>query len=175
MRDASMRPPLLAEENLRPDAPSVMIVLASMRPPLLAEENDGSGKYCCRRTVRFNEASAVSGGKRIVGERRGCGHRCFNEASAVSGGKRKRSASSSSHDGTASMRPPLLAEENAAELASLLATIDASMRPPLLAEENLRGRCDCMACSAGFNEASAVSGGKPADALDDSGCSLALQ
>ena len=163
---ASMRPPLLAEENR---------VMTSSLDAATLGFNEASavsgGKPLSRRKwtpgfASFNEASAVSGGKRAVFCRRGrptCASMrppllaeenswqrrcrsfafaCFNEASAVSGGKLARASNYAPVEPEASMRPPLLAEENGHRDAEGNAQPDASMRPPLLAEENPMGLYD---------------------------------
>ena len=84
---ASMRPPLLAEENQVGVCDAPHDLPASMRPPLLAEENQLMRPVSTRIQRCFNEASAVSGGKRTMYMMQAMQNDSFNEASAVSGGK----------------------------------------------------------------------------------------
>ena len=84
---ASMRPPLIAGENIPVRVLTQDEQDASMRPPLIAGENTHAELLLRSRHRGFNEAPADRGGKRPYSERSRRGRHCFNEAPADRGGK----------------------------------------------------------------------------------------
>ena len=110
-RDASMRPPQYAGENLGTSYSDYDEYFASMRPPQYAGENNINFANSAYARSRFNEAPAICGGKPVH--------------DAVHHGRID-----------ASMRPPQYAGENIFSYVYGNLPRAASMRPPQYAGEN---------------------------------------